>query len=163
MTIVLSTIVWKPTSLHLIEASSHGYIRSRFTGEISTGTVDTAGYYTVTLRVNKIRVKKYVHRLVCEAFHGRSNLLDAVVDHINGNKLDNSASNLRWLTRGQNVSLGIRGHKHGRASLSADQVCSVRKDYKTMIIADIARKYGVSNSCISHICHNRSHQNREII
>ena len=44
---------------------------------------------------------KVVHRLVAFAFLGSPPLKDATVDHINRDKSDNRASNLRWATRVQ--------------------------------------------------------------
>lgn len=46
--------------------------------------------------------KRYVHRLVAEIFLVPPTDSDCVVDHINRNKLDNSAVNLRWVSRSQN-------------------------------------------------------------
>ncbi len=55
------------------------------------------------------------HILVCTAFHGpRPEGYEC--DHINGNNLDWSADNLRWLTKEENIRCGIylkRLRKHG--------------------------------------------------
>lgn len=45
----------------------------------------------------------YVHRLVAAAFHGPCPE-GLVVDHIDGNKLNNNAENLRYITAYENVS-----------------------------------------------------------
>ncbi|MBR2587575.1 HNH endonuclease [Candidatus Saccharibacteria bacterium] len=58
------------------------------------------------LRANlwdKEKVKgKFVHRLVCEAFHGLMPEEGMVVDHINAIRDDNRVENLRWVTVEQN-------------------------------------------------------------
>ena len=57
----------------------------------------------------------HCHKLVCTAFHGeRPEGYEC--DHINGNKLDWSADNLRWVTRAENYRCGRylkRLRKHG--------------------------------------------------
>ena len=57
----------------------------------------------------------HCHKLVCTAFHGeRPEGYEC--DHINGNNLDWSADNLRWVTREENIRCGRylkRLRKHG--------------------------------------------------
>lgn len=48
--------------------------------------------------------RKYVHRLICEAFHG-SPKPNQVVNHIDGNTMNNVPSNLEWTTQSRNVKL----------------------------------------------------------
>lgn len=56
--------------------------------------------------------QKQVHRLVFEAFHGCITEC-LVIDHIDGNPLNNNISNLRQITNRENVSLGhLRKKKH---------------------------------------------------
>ncbi|MBP6688877.1 MAG: HNH endonuclease [Hyphomonadaceae bacterium] len=46
-----------------------------------------------------------VHRIVATAFHGPSPSAEHVVDHIDTNRQNNRAENLRWVTRLENVLL----------------------------------------------------------
>jgi hypothetical protein len=46
-----------------------------------------------------------VHRIVATAFHGEPPTKEHVVDHIDTNKRNNRAENLRWVTRLENVLL----------------------------------------------------------
>lgn len=58
----------------------------------------TAGYPSIGYR----KTKFYVHQLVCEAFHGpRPEGCD--VAHGDGDPLNNSAENLRWASRKENI------------------------------------------------------------
>ena len=52
------------------------------------------------------RGKNYkIHRLVCEAFHGKAPFKDAVVIHINENALDNRPENLKWGNQKENLNM----------------------------------------------------------
>lgn len=60
------------------------------------------GYEKVDLYKNGKRKCEYVHRLVAESFIPNPNgKID--VNHINGNKTDNSVCNLEWTTRSENM------------------------------------------------------------
>ena len=45
---------------------------------------------------------KYVHRVVCEAFHGPPPTPKHTVEHKDGNRLNNHKDNLCWLTASEN-------------------------------------------------------------
>ena len=64
------------------------------------GTLRNNGYLQLTIKNKTIKV----HRLVIEAFKGKS---DLTVDLIDGNKLNNSLDNLQYLTREENLIKSI--------------------------------------------------------
>jgi len=110
-------------------------------------------YGSVLLRRNGASIRKYVHRLVCEAFHGPVPFDGAVVDHIDGDTTRNVASNLRWLSNGANVSRGgagkhqnhARGSSHGQAKLTEAKVKAMREEHaEGATFAALGRKFGVS-------------------
>jgi hypothetical protein len=69
--------------------------------QIIKNLITRGGYYRVNLVVNKTR-KYYVHRLV--AIHFIYNPLNKpFVNHLDGNKLNNSIENLEWVSQRENV------------------------------------------------------------
>lgn len=59
------------------------------------------GYYQVQFSKNEKRSKKYVHRLVADAFcNNENNCSD--VNHIDGNKDNNTVENLEWVSHKDN-------------------------------------------------------------
>ena len=77
------------------------------------------GYEMVTLRKNQKHLTKYVHRLVIQAFCGKSNL---DVNHINGDKSDNRIENLEYCTRSKNCLHYHRVTKRGMKPQSANRL-----------------------------------------
>ena len=75
------------------------------------------GYYLVTLVNAKTRVRKnqFIHRLLCQAFVPNP-LNKPHVNHIDGNKQNNSLSNLEWATYKENaqhaVDTGLTTYTH---------------------------------------------------
>lgn len=89
----------------IYRASSLGNIKSLRTNKILNQHIGVNGYKTVALRKNSDDVKPkifYVHRLLALTFIENENNYP-VVDHIDGNKLNNDLSNLRWSTYSENV------------------------------------------------------------
>lgn len=60
------------------------------------------GYLAVYLRKDGKGKSYYVHRLVGLAFIPNPQNLETI-DHIDGNKLNNNADNLQWLSRTNNI------------------------------------------------------------
>ena len=86
---------------HLI-VSNTGKVRSLLLDREIRPFVSNRGYLRVALCKDKTTKFAHVHRLVAEAFVPNPNGYDTV-DHIDGNKLNNNADNLQWLSRGDNI------------------------------------------------------------
>lgn len=98
------------------------------------------------------------HRLVATAFKRKPYGYDQI-NHLNGNKQDNSIENLEWTTAKLNMrhavdDLGIR---FGTTKLRAEQVLEIRKLHKTGLTQrELADQFDVSVPTISGIV-NRKH------
>lgn len=108
--------------------------------------VGTTGYYIVDLKKNGKRRTFKVHRLVAKAF--LSELKDKpFVNHKDGDKLNNSVSNLEWCSQQENmqhaVSTGLKpAFKISKQKLKEDYIDNV------MSIVQIANKYKTTKSKI---------------
>ena len=78
-----------------------GKIFSNKTNRFLLGSVYNTGYRMVRLTIGKNKKSYAVHRLVAEAFLPNPNKL-AIVNHKDGNKLNNRVENLEWVNQSQN-------------------------------------------------------------
>lgn len=95
--------------------NKNGEVKNDSTGKIKSAFINKAnGYLTVDLYQNNSSNKVPIHRLLAEEF-----ILNVenkpCVDHKDGNRLNNSISNLRWATYSENNSrfntIGVRSEK----------------------------------------------------
>lgn len=158
----------------LYEVSSEGRVRSkdRLVGMIISGTKcerlhhgrvrkltpDKLGYAHLSLKRQGLHVRRAVHILVCEAFHGpRPNGMEAA--HKDGNPRNASAENVRWLTRSQNNlekanhgTLLTRDTGHGYAKVtSADIREMLRLVSGGEKVKDVAGRFGIRRDYLSRL------------
>lgn len=116
------------------EISNLGNVRRRIhsvTNAICTYEVDSIpikpflnskGYYRVQLCKNGLMTKKFVHRLVAEAFIDNPEYKPCV-NHIDCNPRNNAASNLEWCTHKENMEWMV---KMGRTIRTPEQIEHLR-------------------------------------
>lgn len=142
----------------LMFASADGEIFSARRGRVRRMSqhLDAFGYPKLKA-YGKVR---YAHRLIAAAFHGECP--DGMeVNHIDGDKANNTPSNLEYVTRGENMQhahdIGLlptpRGESSPWAKLTDDQVESLCAEYWAHVKDgrlprgvrhEIAARYGVS-------------------
>lgn len=112
------------------------------------------GYFQVAIRMKKMRKWFLVHRLVAKAFVENPDK-HPQVNHRDGNKENNSATNLEWCTSSFNQNHAVRTglcrneEKHYKAKLTKEDVIEIRKSKESSSVT--ALKFGVSKSNIKSI------------
>lgn len=87
-----------------------GYSEYTIAGKFKTPTLGNRGYLVIGLQANGEGRTRFLHRIVCESFHGPAPARHEVC-HRDGNRLNNHQANLYWGTRSENMKDCIR---HGR-------------------------------------------------
>lgn len=164
--------IWKPVVGHegSYEVSNLGRVRSldrditiqtrwgmsatrSLKGRVLRHTDNGTGYLQVQLCDSAGRHPMLVHRLVAAAFVGRADGRE-FVNHIDGNKTNNTAANLEWCTRTENML-----HAHANYLIASYRVAVIgtclitgrETYYEQQIDAEIALSgTGKPSSAINH-------------
>ena len=100
--------IWSPVKNYegLYEINRAGTVRSlqkHNCGYEMKQRIDRAGYYTVRLtKPTLLSSTIYVHRLIGFAYI-ENPYCKPIINHIDGNKLNNEISNLEWVTHSENM------------------------------------------------------------
>lgn len=155
----------------MYEVSDTGQVRRKSTGLILKQHSWDGRYLRVSLygTPNKCEGRS-VHRLVADAFHGKSN---HEVNHKDGNKHNNAASNLEYVTRSENMKhahrIGLqcnKGERHSRHKLKEGDIVEIRRAVQSgMTQSEIGKLFGVCQSNVSRISSGKawSHTNMDAV
>lgn len=151
--------IWKdiPEWEGLYQASSLGRIRRmKATTNTKVGQILKPGWngaYHIIALSNRPALKKtyLLHNVIALTFSGpRPDGMD--IDHVDGNKKNNTAENLQYVTRSENhyraVALGLWpvGLRNGNAKLSDDQIRQIRT--RPEGLKTLAAEFGVDRTTI---------------
>ena len=134
--------IWRPIEGYegLYEVSNTGQVRSldRYVkysngrihlhkGKVLSPIKDKDGYLQVSLYYNRKMYKKYVHRIVAEAFLPNPDNLPEV-NHKDEDKTNNNVTNLEWCDRKYNLSYGSRQERYRNTMLENGYWTGLSKD-----------------------------------
>lgn len=166
--LAITTEEWRPVVGYegFYAVSSYGRVKrvhqqhGTHAGRVLKGhNLSNKGYYHVYLCVGNKRRRRLVHRLVAQAFLGVSSL---EINHIDGNGLNNRLDNLEYATRQENAAHArvngfyARGERTGAVALTRRKVRHIRTLKGKMTYDAIARRYGVTYSCIQGVMCGRT-------
>lgn len=133
-------------------------------GRILALRAHEGGYLAVDLWANNKPKRFLVHRLVAAAFVGE--LPDNMeVNHDNGNKKDNRASNLEIVSRQENIDHAVatglinnKGTRNSSARITEDDVLAIRREYKRGVCGYLStsRKLGLSQEIVRGVITGRT-------
>ncbi len=119
------------------------------------------GYMIITVGKNNVRTNVTVHRIVAMAFIENPDPEHLTeVEHIDRDRKNNHASNLRWISSFENKSQipfeeRSRSHKHeanGRAKITMKDAETIRELYKSgKTTGEIAKDYPISEKTVRSI------------
>lgn len=162
------------------EVSEQGHVRSLFVGtpRLRLTRLAKNGYARVNLALNGVTTTHSIHRLVAAAFIGHCPE-GCQVNHIDGDKKNNRAANLEYVTARQNShhasrsglkpagerhplrrrpELARRGEQINTAKLTAASVRQIRQEAAELSTPypRLAARYGVNAETIGRIVRRQS-------
>lgn len=157
--------IWRDSSVSGYKVSNHGRIYSCKTSTIRKTYHRKDGYESIGLSIDGKIVTFAVHRLVAEAFIENPEN-HPVVNHKDGNKLNNYASNLEWTTQQENIihsyknemSKACRGETNGLAKLTWEKVEEIRRlrNSENISYAKLSKMFDVGKGTVWQVVNNVS-------
>ena len=142
------------------EITREGEVINKHTGKTLKPQPNGKGYLRFAVQTDLGKRFVFVHRLVANLYVPNPDGKPQV-NHIDGNKRNNCAENLEWVTNEENRShavkkgLQIHGEKCPWAKLRKDDVQYIR-EHPELSRKELSQKYGVSPHTISDIRNGRS-------
>lgn len=125
---------------------SDGYIISKRDKRPMKPSINSHGYYITTVMIDGKRKSIPIHSAVAKTFLGDRTSEGLVINHIDGNKLNNRLENLEWVTSSENArhAIYILGKKYGANNYNAKAVYGINKkthqiEYQFPSASDCAR------------------------
>lgn len=142
------------------KVSNVGKVQSlKKSGRLRKPSLTDDGYLVLDLYGKNKREKVLVHRLVATAFLSEGKDLTGLeVNHIDGNKLNNSVENLEWVTHSENILHAYKNKLIPNGRTRGTPVAGYTSDLQLLgqfdTIAEASQKTGASKAGIWRSCHS---------
>lgn len=143
----------------------NGKIWSNYKHDFLVPQDNGTGYMKVLLQIKGKPKNIYVHRLIALLFIPNPSCFSEI-NHIDGNKKNNTIDNLEWCTEAENkrhavkTGLTLKGERNHEHKLTEEQVKTIRSEYvrgsKDKNQRALAKKYNVSQTAIRYILNGRN-------
>lgn len=163
--------IWKEASVDGYFVSNFGRLKGRSGKILKLFKSKTNQYLKVCIRIegrnSKCKCLK-IHREVAKAFIPNPNNLPQI-NHIDGNKENNSVTNLEWCTDKENtihafklgLSKPIKGSKNVQSKITTEQVKWIREHYiprdSKFGCRALARQFDMSHKAVSKLIRKLSY------
>lgn len=124
-------------------------------GRVLNPVLYSRGYHIVSLFDGGVRTRWQLHRLIATVFHGPAPSQNHQAAHIDGNRVNNRADNLRWATVVENhadkrkhgtLPMGENVHTAKLTVADIEKIRAMPGLYK-----EIAAVYGIDRAHVGHI------------
>lgn len=113
-------------------------------------------YYKVSICHDKQTHSLYVHRLLALHFLEVPEGNNIVVDHINDNKLDNSISNLQWVSQSENLKKATKSGTYKRVPDNIRKELLSKYHTDKMTGQELATAYNLNLQTVYSICNRKN-------
>jgi hypothetical protein len=149
--------IWKKISVKdTMSVSNLGNVRNDNTDTVYKPNRKNGYLYVHVHMKDSKDMSLRIHRLVAEAFVKNDDPKNKdQVNHIDGDKTNNKAENLEWVTQSENLKHAV---KEGLLKTQARKICRYDKEDKLLntydSIAQAAEKTGIDDGSICKVCKN---------
>lgn len=150
--------------------SDKGEVKNINTGRILKQYITHQGYYRTNIRKENKTIAVFIHQAVASLFIPNPLNLP-MVNHKDGNKLNNEVNNLEWCTTQENITHSIetglkpddKGCNNIHSKFNPEDIIWIRMNYikKDPIYGcrALAKKFNVGKATISDIINYKTYKN----
>lgn len=140
--------------------SDEGHIRNDVTDHVRKNKTDRYGYSFVNLKKGGKTYSRSIHGLVAKAYLSKPEGKDEI-NHIDGNKSNNSVENLEYVTRSENIkhafATGLNKHNGYIPSMKGHKNPHQGYNKKPIRCVDTNEEFGSISECANEMDLNPKH------